>query len=122
MRQRSDQLEKRKEVYKWKKYPVVGYPSSIDDTDADGLPLDEEFERTKDEHFTGSITRNQFLGTLTGVKVFLVQAFEKLTGLAITEDKSMTSLDKYEDFTLRIKSANKDVKTVNSGFAVYEGY
>ena len=122
MRQRSDQLEKRKEVYKWKKYPVIGYPSSIDDTDADGLPLDEEFERTKDEHFTGSITRNQFLGTLTGVKVFLVQAFEKLTGLAITEDKSMTSLDKYEDFTLRIKSANKDVKTVNSGFAVYEGY
>ena len=56
MRQRSDQLEKRKEVYKWKKYPVMGYPSSIDDTDADGLPLDEEFERTKDEHFTGSIT------------------------------------------------------------------
>ena len=62
-------------MYKWKKYPVMGYLSSIDDTDADGLPLDEEFEHTKDEHFTGSITRNQFLGTLAGVKLFGLAAF-----------------------------------------------
>ena len=122
VKQRSDQLKKRKEEYKWKQYPDIGYPSSIDDVTDDTFPLDEEFERTKQEHFMGSLAKNQIAGALTSIKVFLVQAFEKLTGLSLTEDKSMTTLDKYEDFTLRIKSISKDDINISNAFSVYEGY
>ncbi|XP_003383419.1 PREDICTED: arachidonate 5-lipoxygenase-like [Amphimedon queenslandica] len=122
VKQRSDQLKKRREEYKWKQYSDLGYPSSIDDVTNDTIPLDEEFERTKQEHFLGTLAKNQIVGALTGIKVFLVQAFEKLTGLSLSEDKSMTTLDKYEDFTLRIKSINKDEINVSGAFSVHEGY
>lgn len=122
VKQRSDQLKKRREEYKWKQYSDLGYPSSIDDGTDDTIPLDEEFERTKQEHFLGTVAKNQIIGVFTSIKVFLVQTFEKLTGLSLTEDKSMTTLDKYEDFTLRIKSINEDDINVNGAFSVYKGY
>ena len=81
------------------------------------LSLDEEFEHTKDEHFMGSITWNQFLGILWLIlKFFLYKPLSSWPDFPSPKTiKSITSLQ-YEDFTLWIKLANKDVKTVNSAW------
>ena len=67
LNERTNQLTKRKQQYKWQFFPKGGLPSAIDDTLSD-LPLDEEFSRVKDFDFYGGFGKafvsTEFAGAL----------------------------------------------------------
>ncbi len=71
LNQRVSQLNQRRAVYKWQKFPETGIPSGIDDS-SDDLPADEQFGTVKNIDFT--------TGALNSV------ASLKLAGLFVTAD------------------------------------
>ena len=120
---RQDQVSKRKEIYKWASYPITGYPSSIDDVNAK-LPPDQEFGSAKVMDFYG----DAFVGLYVSAKTSFIGKLLRLCGLngglPDVDDKSLTSLDKFEEFALRLRAKEKGEKysPVDSDLAVYEGY
>ena len=66
MRQRGDQLEKRKQEYKWQFFPTSGLPSGLNDG-LFNIPIDEEFERVKLIDFTKSGLKGIIATDLAGV-------------------------------------------------------
>ena len=68
LRERSEQLVKRKKQYKWQSFPESGLPSAIDDT-VDNLPADQEFSRVKNVDFTTSGLKSILATGLAGVAV-----------------------------------------------------
>ena len=61
LNEKTNQLTKRKQQYKWQFFPKGGLPSAIDNTLSD-LPLNEEFSRVKDIDFLGGFG-NAFVST-----------------------------------------------------------
>ena len=121
LKQRDDQLAERRSQYKWKLYPSIGFPSSIDDS-GDSLPLDEEFERAKQQNFLGNLLKGGSLSVFTAVRVAISQKFEQILGIEFSQDESISSLDKFEDFVLRLRAAEEGSKTVDRDVTVYEAY
>ena len=68
MRERSNQLERRKQLYQWQLFPAEGLPSGIDDT-VNELPLDEEFGRVKTIDFTTDGLKGVLAGKLAGTTI-----------------------------------------------------
>ena len=68
LKERNEQLARRKLQYKWQFFPESGLPSAIDEKSAD-LPADEEFSRVKNVDFTTSGLKSILATGLAGVMV-----------------------------------------------------
>ncbi len=66
LEQRTAQLSKRKQVYKWKTFPDSGLPSAIDDSSKD-LPTDEQFGTVKSIDFTTGALKSVAAMKVTGI-------------------------------------------------------
>ena len=123
VKHRQDQVSKRKEIYKWLSYPITGYPSSFDDVSAK-LPPDQEFGTKKAVDFYGDAFVGLSVSAKTNFISKLLRLFRGNTGLPDVDDKSMISLDEFEEFALRLRAKEKgqEYSPVDSDLVVYEGY
>ena len=104
VQQRKQQIDQRREQYKWKGYPDSGLPSSID-KGVISLPIDEEFHRTKAINFLG----NTFEGLVLDGEVVdpILEAIDKnirklLGVITHTDFQTVNDLYIFEVFPLKL--------------------
>ena len=89
---RQSQVQNRQETYIWRKYDNIGLPSSID-TEREKLPLDERFDKCKEENFLGNRIKGVFYGVESGVHRIVSGLLFKLFGNQIGSFNHMSNLD-----------------------------
>lgn len=122
MKQRNHQLTERLNHYWWQSHPDTGYPSSIDDNNDHKMPINEEFERAKQQNFLGNIVKGGMFGGFAAIHTTLSQKFEEILGVAVLTDESVVTLEKFIKYAVKIRSINKESPTISSDIVVYEGY
>ena len=102
--QRKQQIKGRRLCYLWKKHPLIGLPSSIDETNPDSMPIDEEFHRAKNVNFLS----NAFNGIVFNSFVVAqsLQAIDtiirKALGMTESTFRSANNLYMFEEVMLRL--------------------
>ena len=91
---RRTQIENRQKSYQWKKYPEDGLPSSID-TDNEALPLDERFDKCKNENFLGNLFKGLFFGAESAVIGVARDILNKLFGNKVGDVNDLANLHQF---------------------------
>ena len=96
------QLNKRREQYKWRKYPDSGLPSSFDDSGA--LPSDEAFHLVKEECFVMNALQGVYLnGQLVDAVLSTVDSIlQTVLGIRSSTSKSANDLYIFEQLPQRL--------------------
>ncbi len=96
LKQRASQLTKRKEVYKWQRFPDSGLPSAFDDTTVD-LLSDEQFGTVKNLDFTVGALKSIASMKITGVfnNIHKLDDFKKFAD-KLGGDSSLYETDRWK--------------------------
>ena len=106
--------------YQWKRYPEVGLPSSIDETNPDiSLPIDEEFHQEKTVNFLSNafagIVLNSFV---VGPSLQVIDTIiQKALGISESTFRSANNLYIFEEVTLRLVKEDMENKGDESEIA-----
>ena len=123
VQQRKQQIEQRQQQYKWKEYPELGLPSSIDDGIL-SLPVDEEFHRAKLVNFLSNNFKGViFTGEVVSPEMEIVDyAIQKMLGISTkTAFKSPQNMRIFEKIPMRLykdemENQNKNSEVTKQGF------
>ena len=125
IQQRNEQVKYRKSQYQWKRYPEVGLPSSIDETNPKiSMPVDEEFHRTKSVNFLSNVFNGIVLNSfVVGPSLQAIDTIiQKALGMTESTFGSANNLYIFEEVTLRLvkdEMKNKDPESeITKGFGM----
>ena len=106
--------------YQWKRYPEVGLPSSIDETNPDiTVPIDEEFHRAKNVNFLSNVFNGIVLNSfVVGPSLQVIDTIiQKALGMSESTFKSANNLHIFEEVALRLVKDDLENKGEESEIA-----
>ena len=116
---RENQVWNRQHTYTWRTYEELGMPSSIEIRN-ESLPLDERFDKCKEENFLG----NKFKGALVGLESGVIRVandmLSKMFGQNVGEIDQMHSLHAFYEHA-KLLEIDHQKADVAGRFSMYDG-
>ena len=116
---RENQVRNRQHTYTWRTYEELGKPSSID-IGNESLPLDERFDKCKEENFLGNKFKGQRLGLESGVIRVANDMLSKMFGQNVGEIDQLHSLHAFYEHA-KLLEIDHQKADVAGKFSVYNG-
>ena len=105
---RAAQVGERRQKYVWEFFADAGVPSGIDISKANAAPLDEKFEKVKDQNFTHNFSKSGYAGIEGQIYISIEKKISQIMGYKVNDNMTLDNL--HDFYTIAHKLVQEGAK------------